>query len=70
MVVQSLVDLFSKCLCNCDNLKFLFFNKSTPFLQPDLENIILKGDICITEVKQYDEVGNWEYVDNDHRKYL
>jgi len=57
MVVQSLVDLFSKCLCNCDNVKVLFFNKPVPPLQPDLENI------CIAEVKQYDDVGNWEYVD-------
>ena len=57
MVVQLLDDLFSKCLCNCDNIKFLFFNKSSPPLQPDLENI------CITEIKQYDDSGNWEYVD-------
>lgn len=63
MVVQLLDDLFSKCLCNCDNIKFLFFNKSSPPLQPDLENIILTDSIGITEIKQYDDSGNWEYVD-------
>ena len=63
MFLESLVNLFSKCLCNCDNVKFLFFNKSSPLLQPDLENNILAGNICITQVKQYDEVENWEYVD-------
>lgn len=63
MFLESLVNLFSKCLCNCDNVKFLFFNKSSPLLQPDLENNILAGSICITQVKQYDEVENWEYVD-------
>jgi hypothetical protein len=57
MVVQSLVDLFSNCLCNCDSVKFFFFNKPVHPLQPDLENI------CIAEVKQHDDVGNWEYVD-------
>jgi hypothetical protein len=57
MVVKSLVDLFSKCLCNYDNVKFLFFNKPSPPLQPNLENI------CITELKQYDDVENWEHVD-------
>lgn len=51
MVVQSLVDLFSKCLCN------LFFNKPSPPLQPNLENI------CITELKQYEDVENWEHVE-------
>ena len=62
MVVQSLVDLFSKCLCNCHKIKF--FSQSSS-LQPDLEN-----NICVTEVKKYDEAGNWEYLDDDHRKYL
>jgi len=57
MVVKSLVDLFSKCVCNCDNVKFLFFNKPSPPLQPNLENI------CITELKKYDDVENWEHVD-------
>ena len=67
MFVQSLVDLFSKCLCNCDNVKFLFSNKSSPLLQPDLENNILTDSI--TEVKEYHD---WEYPypDNDNRKYL
>lgn len=67
MVAESLVNLFTKCLCNCDNVKFLFFNKSSSPLQPDLENNILTGSICITEVKQYHD---WEYLDNDNRKYL
>jgi len=64
MVADSLVNLFNKCLCN---VKFLFFNKSSSPLQPDLENNILTGSICITEVKQYHD---WEYLDNDNRKYL
>ena len=66
MVTQSLIDVFSKCLCNCHTIKLLFFSHPAP-LQPDLENN-LNGNICVPELKKYDEVGNWEYVDDDHRK--
>ena len=69
MVVQSLLDLFSKCMCDCDKIMFSIFNKSS-LSQPDLENNTLNESICVKEVKQYDDNGNWEYVDDDHRKYL